>query len=399
MRILIVDHYYPAFLNSFYGSRPDLESATHEQNQAALSAGLFGESAFEVDALRSLGHEADDVIVNAYSLRKAWAREHGMAIGAEKRWQLRRRRGLIPWVARKADGSWGWTTRRARVPWFSRAPDAAWMWSALLTQVRDYRPDVVHIACMDTLPERVVAEVAGSVRLVVGQIAAEPPSDRGFGNYGFVVSSIPDLVSRFRAMGIASEWLPLAFEPSVRRHIPEVERDIPVSFVGSFSTDHPQRADIVDAVARAGPLQTWTASRWALPVGSPIARSVQGQAFGIEMYRVMARSRITLNTHAAVAGKDANNLRLYEATGMGALLVTEARSNLGELFEVGKEVVTYGSPQEAAELVRHYLDHPDEARVIAAAGQARTLRDHTWTNRMERLSRMFEERLSGGRVV
>jgi spore maturation protein CgeB len=267
------------------------------------------------------------------------------------------------------------------------------MWSALLAQVRGYRPDAVHIACMDAMPERVVEEIARSVRLVVGQVAAELPTDRGYHHYGLVVSSIPDLVTRFRRSGIPSEWLPLAFEPSVRREIPEVERDIPVSFVGSFSDAHPQRAEVVDAVARVTPLQTWTVSRWALPRGTPIARTVQGHVFGIDMYRVMARSQITLNTHAAIAGQDANNLRLYEATGMGALLLTEARSNLGQLFDVGKEVVVYHSPREAAELVRYYLDHPDEARTIAAAGQARTLGDHTWTDRMAKLSTMIRGRL------
>ena len=393
MRILIVDYYYPAFLRSFYGSRPDLAGASFEEHRIALRSALFGESAFEVEALRSLGHEADDLIVNAYPLRRAWADEHDVVIGPERRWQFRRRRGLIPWVSRLADGSWGWSTRRAQVPWLSPAPDGSWMWSTLLAQIRDYRPDVVHIACMDLLPERIVETIATLARLVVGQVAAELPRDRGYRHYALVVSSIPDLVERFRRDGTAAEWLPLAFEPDIRRQLPEVERDVPVSFVGSFSGAHPNRFEVVNAVARVAPLQTWTAGRRRLPVGSAIAGTIRGQAFGADMYRVMARSRITLNTHAAVAGHAANNLRLYEATGMGALLVTEARSNLGELFDVGAEVVAYENPREAGELVRYYLDHPEDAQAIAAAGQARTLREHTWTNRMERLSRIIGERL------
>lgn len=393
MRILIVDYYYPAFLRSFYESRPDLAVAPSDKHRAALGSALFGESAFEVKALRSMGHDADDVIVNAYPARRAWADEHDLAVGPELRWRLRRRRGLIPWVSRHADGSWGWSTRRAQVPWLSPSQDESWMWSTLLAQIRDYRPDVVHIACMDFMPERIVAQIAALVRLVVGQVASEVPRDRGYGHYGLVVSSIPDLVERFRRDGIAAEWLPLAFEPDIRQQLPEVERDIPVSFVGSFSSGHPDRAEIVDAVARVAPLQTWTASRRSLLMGSAIVGTIRGEAFGADMYRIMARSRITLNTHAAVAGHSANNLRLFEATGMGALLVTEARLNLGDLFDVGAEVVTYENPHEAGELVRYYLDHPEDARAIAAAGQARTLRDHTWTDRMDRLSRVIGERL------
>ena len=393
MRILIVDYYYPAFLRSFYGSRPDLAGASFEEHRIALRSALFGESAFEVDALRSLGHEADDLIVNAYPLRRAWADEHDVVIGPERRWRFRQRRGLIPWVSRLADGSWGWSTRRAQVPWLSPAPDESWMWSTLLAQIRDYRPDVVHIACMDLLPERVVLELGQLTPLVVGQVATDLPPRRTYSGYGLVVSSIPNLVERFRREGILAEWLPLAFEPRVRAQIAEAPRDIPVSFVGSFSDRYADRVKIVEAVALAAPLQTWTADARQLPTRSPIRRTVRGWAFGTDMYRLLARSRITLNTHGTVAGDAANNLRLYEATGMGALLLTDARINLGELFDVGRELVAFRDPREAGELAAYYLEHPQEASTIAEAGQRRTLGHHTWTNRMERLSRIIEERL------
>jgi len=58
---------------------------------------------------------------------------------------------------------------------------------------------------------------------------------------------------------------------------------------------------------------------------------------------------------------------------------------LNDLFEVGKEVVAYSTPKEAAELVRYYLAHPAQADLIARAGQARTLRDHTYKQRMTEL--------------
>jgi spore maturation protein CgeB len=111
------------------------------------------------------------------------------------------------------------------------------------------------------------------------------------------------------------------------------------------------------------------------------------------MYEILARSRMTLNTHGRIAGHDANNLRLFEATGMGSLLVTDAKRNMSDLFEVGSEVVTYRDAEECAKVVRYYLDHPDEAASISAAGQRRTMRDHTWANRMARLVELVTPRL------
>ena len=65
-------------------------------------------------------------------------------------------------------------------------------------------------------------------------------------------------------------------------------------------------------------------------------------------------------------------MRLYEATGVGALLLTEAAPNLSDMFEPGVEIVTYTGADDLIEKARHYLEHEDERAAIARAGQART---------------------------
>jgi len=104
------------------------------------------------------------------------------------------------------------------------------------------------------------------------------------------------------------------------------------------------------------------------------------------MYRILAESQIGLNRHIDLSERFANNMRLFEATGVGTLLLTDWKDNLHELFEVGKEVVAYRTPQECAELVKHYLEHDGERRAVAKAGQERTLRDHTYQQRMKELA-------------
>ena len=75
---------------------------------------------------------------------------------------------------------------------------------------------------------------------------------------------------------------------------------------------------------------------------------------------------------------------------MGTLLLTDAKDNLAELFEVGKEVIAYSSKEEAQELVEYYLAHPKEASAIANAGQQRTLSEHTYKMRMDELARVLK---------
>jgi spore maturation protein CgeB len=103
------------------------------------------------------------------------------------------------------------------------------------------------------------------------------------------------------------------------------------------------------------------------------------------MYAALRAARIVFNRHIDIAGCYANNMRLYEATGVGTLLLTDRKDNLGQLFEPGREVAAYGSIEECVELAGHYLAHVDEAEALARAGQARTLREHTWAQRMAQL--------------
>jgi spore maturation protein CgeB len=118
-----------------------------------------------------------------------------------------------------------------------------------------------------------------------------------------------------------------------------------------------------------------------------------GVVWGSEMYDVLFRSQITLNHHGDVAPY-ANNCRLFEATGTGAMLVTDWKANLQDLFDVGHEVAAYRSAEDCARIIRHYLTQEEALRVMAKAGQARTLRDHTYRVRMRELVDIVNKRMA-----
>jgi spore maturation protein CgeB len=372
LRLLIVDHDYPPFLAGFYAGRPDLAGANLEVQRSALAAAFFGETTFQVQALRTLGHEADDVVVNAFPLRKAWAAEHGFDLRVETTWAMQRRQGLVPWPYRRR------TT--------------GWMWTSLLAQVRSFHPDVVYVQCVDLMPEVVVRELRGEGPFVVGQIAAPLPRWPVDG-FDLMISSLPNYVARFRAAGLDAEWVPLAFEPTMVQAVGPTERDIDVSFVGSLSPHHGDRVALLESVARCTEVAIFSADADQVQRGSRLTSMMRGIAWGIDMYRVLGRSAITINRHIDIAEEYSNNLRLYEATGMGALLVTDAKANLVDLFEPGREVVTYRDADECAEVVEYYRLHAGERAEIAAAGQKRTLGTHTWLDRMTKIAELLEARL------
>ena len=97
--------------------------------------------------------------------------------------------------------------------------------------------------------------------------------------------------------------------------------------------------------------------------------------------------------HAEVAGDYAANVRMFEVSGVGSLLVTDHKKRIESLFEPDREILTYGSKEECTEKLRWAVEHPEEARQMALAGQKRTLREHSVEKRVEQLYDIIRKEL------
>ena len=365
MRIALLDTYYPRFLAAHYAANPGLAGETYTDQRQNLLDQVFGTSDFYSRHLQAMGHDAQDLIVNCIPLQKAWAYAHqvGYSTLALK---LPQRLLRLPVLG----------------PWLSALPGLV---EIAVEQVKANRPDVLYCQDLWFLPPQKLVELRPYVKLIVGQIASPLPPEAYLRGYDLILTSFPHFVPRLRAMGVASEYFRIGFDTRVLELLGKVEKDIDASFVGGISRHHGKALPMLEYLARSTPIEFFGYGAGSLSRSSPIVARHHGEVWGLDMYRALARSRVTLNRHINVAENYANNMRLYEATGVGALLITDRKDNLGELFEVGKEVVAYSSPEEAAEMIQYYIAHPEEARVIARAGQERTLKEHTYKKRMDGL--------------
>ncbi|HET9844190.1 MAG TPA: glycosyltransferase, partial [Nitrospira sp.] len=232
------------------------------------------------------------------------------------------------------------------------------------------------------------------VRLLVGQHAATTlPNDDDYRCYDLVVSSFPPTVEFFAGKGIPAVLHRLGFDPDVLAAHPEAARAYPVTFVGSLSAVHISRIEWLEELCvRVPELRIWGPGVERLQASSPLRQRHMGVVWGNEMYDVLRRSQITLNHHGDVAPY-ANNCRLFEATGMGAMLLTDWKANLQDMFQIGKEVAAYRTIEECAEMIRYYLEHDEARMAIARAGQARTLRDHTYRSRMQEFVELTQKHM------
>jgi hypothetical protein len=355
MRILIVDTCYPAFLDAHYSRSPGLTTASYDEQWRALMDTFFGTADAYSHFLGGLGHSAHEVVVNCRPLQEAWNREHPAS-----RWRLAQRGREL--VVRQAE-------------WFE--------------------PDVVYVQNLSVLRPETLRALRARARLLVGQIASEPPGQEQLEPFDLILTSFPHFVPMFRERGIDSEYFRIGFDPRVLDHLDSDVVAGDVVFAGTLRrSQHQGGNELLAAAAERVSIDFWGIGADDWPEGSALRRRYRGEAWGIDMFRVLHHSKIALNRHIDVATDHANNMRLYEATGVGTLLLTDAKSDLATLFEPGIEVVAYAGEDELVDAVRHYLAHDDERTAIAQAGQARTLGEHSYADRMKELVAILARRLT-----
>ncbi len=388
MKVLIVNTDYQDFLVWLYTQHPGLEERTYEEQLEARHASLFGVADFYSHNLRQLGHEAHDLYANNRCLQFAWMRDFGHAHSKSDSGDLLIARLLGR--ARRFSSRWplSYLNRLSRqIPWLADPEHPAWFYEILSRQIRHYRPDVLLNQDVAGIHPGFLKKMKPYIKLLVGQHPAiELRMDPGLRCYDLMISSFPPTLDAFRKHGLPAELNRLGFEPRILGRRPITRKTFDVTLVGSFHRIHRSRVAFVEALLACldcpERVKVWAPSIDHLPSASPIRRHYVGQAWGHQMYEILGSSKITLNHHGDVPSY-ANNMRLYEATGVGALLITDWKSNLSEMFAPGTEVVTYHTAQECAGLIKYYLDNDPERVAIAREGQKRTLREHTYLHRMQ----------------
>jgi spore maturation protein CgeB len=74
-------------------------------------------------------------------------------------------------------------------------------------------------------------------------------------------------------------------------------------------------------------------------------------------------------------------MRLFEATGVGAFLLTDFKDNLDTLFAPDREVAVWRSAGDCLVAIGRALGDDNGRAAIARAGQARTVAQHTYRHR------------------
>ena len=361
MKILFVHNYYTQFLKYFLSkNKGKFDHINYELHKKFLFDELFGISNFYSQGVIANGHNAIDVVANDWILQGKWVKEHGLKITTFPPIFLQSRIGQKLFLI-------------------------SWMEKILEEQIHEYRPDIIYFFDIESFSIKFLSKLKNKGYLIVAQKASPILSISQFKITNIVFSSFPHYKSLFKKYGIHCEFLRLAFGEIVLKQFPKQKKIYDCTFVGGLSKNHKKGTELIIAISEKKHIDLFGYGKNELSKLSQAYKNHHGEVWGKDMYQVFLQSNMTINRHIDIARNYANNMRLFEATGCGTMLLTDKKKNLGEFFIDGKEIVSYTNPDDLCDRIGYYSNHSKERVIIAKAGQKRTLKDYTYKKRMKEL--------------
>ena len=295
-----------------------------------------------------------------------------------------------------------------RIKWAleNNAPynEHSWKFDTMMAEILDFKPDVIYMQGHNFFPYWIrirLKELVPSLKKIV-IYTGFPGKSEDFKDVDHIFCCIPSIEKSFLKAGCNASVAYYYFDQNITDNLSSLseERPIPCSFIGTsgYGGDgraHISRYHLLNELAKRRNVQMWLNEDAKTnvhegddyrPLKEKYPNVVSDSCTGLDMYKILGESNITINRHTNAANGDVGNMRMFEATGMGACILNDSGGNIQDIFEEDAEIVTYSSNEECIEKLTYLLNHPEQAREIGEAGQRRTLKDHSLQKRCEEIS-------------
>lgn len=188
-----------------------------------------------------------------------------------------------------------------------------------------------------------------------------------------VLSASRDFVDVYHRLGLQrAEWFPYAYSPAEYFPAP-AEKKWDLLFVGNvIPSIHDRRSRLLNLLSTEFSVRITRLPR-------------------DEVSAAYQEARIVLN----IGATDRMNLRVFEALGAGAFLLTSWADDLTPHFEDGVDLVTF-TDDTVVDLARRYLSDDVARERVAAHGHRTASQGHTWAHRGRRLAELIDELIEAG---
>lgn len=216
-------------------------------------------------------------------------------------------------------------------------------------------------------------------------------------------------ISKYKAVGANPVHMQFAANPEFYRPF-DLSKTYDVSFVGQmyFNRDvyfrylHKKGLDFYvfgpgwDKYKRReeGNLVNRIISRLINFTDRDIQKYIEPPPSDEDMVKIYSKSKISLNFSEVLVREESGSLvkrhlrlRDFEAPMSGAFYMTGCQEELGEYFEIGKEVICYQDKEDLAHKIKFYLGKEKKMNKIREAARKKSTSEHTWDKRFKKAFR------------
>lgn len=118
------------------------------------------------------------------------------------------------------------------------------------------------------------------------------------------------------------------------------------------------------------------------------AKYYNGAKINLNLHRTSADDRFANDSNLGIKATGVNG-RTFEIAGCAVFQLIDTGHNTQVFFEEGRDIVSFKDENDLKEKIQFYLTHENERKSIAAAGYEKTIKNHTYEKRLEKIITNF----------
>jgi len=366
---------YRTYLADFYNNRPYLHDAPFCEQIRELYSDGFGAVHILAPYLFDLNYDSHMVISNDIHSQVRWLKENSAVLEDTNNW----------------------------------------MFEIVKKQIDLIKPDIVYFLDPVTYDCKFYNSLSWKPSLVIGYKASDIPPNTDWSNFDVILSPLAALRSTAIKLGAKSavNYAP-GFAFWLHEKVESFQPQLDVAFTGSWTVgQHAHRNAYLESIAQASTTAGkefscgFFLSGQVDTIPPVVAQFNYGGRFGLAMYQALRIGKIAIDARGSlelkkglsnetldVAGKETANMRIFEATGCGAFLLTEHFDNLSCYFEPGKEIETFNNERELIDKIHYFLSHPVERNAIAQRGFEKCKQDYNMEKKAKEFDAIIQNHLA-----
>ncbi|MFC4076928.1 CgeB family protein [Salinithrix halophila] len=281
--------------------------------------------------------------------------------------------------------------------------------TTLFSKIYSFRPDVI-ISLRGALPRQVVDQVR-QTGIPIGLYIVDDPYSFSEHSvmmqpYSFMITQDFACLPYYRRQNKRCFYLPLAVNQQLYHPLRVNQRyKSDICFIASAT---PIRRQYIDQMAEFLLQKRFLLiGRWwdRLKHYEKLKHGIMNRTISpVEVARYYNGAKIVLNIHRSKNDVRRNpleipaftpNNRTFDIAACRSFQLVTHRRDLGRFYRLGEEIVSIRGADEMRQKIAYYLNHQRERKGIATRAYRRTVREHTYLERLRRFVRIVGVRLLG----